>query len=278
VSGDALRVAGAPRIVELVGLPGSGKSTLATAVLTGPGPRPLAPDRVLGTPRLPLGTTADRALRGLTDRLPARASGALRGLLWRDGAPDALATLGRTHPDFLALVAHAPPPPDADAEQVLRWRSWPAATIEAHVLLRRAHAPGATVLVEEGLVMRANTVCAGDESLVEPYLTSQPLPDVLLALRVDPALALERIRSRPKRTLLRHEGRSDAEVLRDLERTARLVDAAVRVLAARGALVHELDATEPVETLRRRVVALVDPLLDPRAAQGPEPGPTLDPE
>ena len=133
------------------------------------------------------------------------------------------------------------------------------------MLLRRAEAPGETVLVEEGVVMRANTVCAGDESLVTRYLATQPLPDLVVVLDVDPTEALRRIRARPKRTLLRHEGRSDTEVLRDLERTLRLVATAVPALEARGVTVLRLDASEPIAALRRRVV---DALAAPGAADG----------
>lgn len=253
MSEGALRRPGSPRVVELLGPPGSGKSTLAEAVLGGPAPRPLHPSQVSGRPRLPVGGTLDRRLRRLPDVVPGRAGRALRALLWVDRAPDFLAELRRTHPEFLELVAHAPPPGDADAEQVLRWRTWPPATLEAHVLLRRAEAPGATVLVEEGVVQRANTVCAGDESLAERYLATQPLPDMVVVLDVDPAEALRRIRARPKRTLLRHEGRDDASVLGDLERTARLVATAVPALEARGVPVLRLDASEPTAVLRRRV-------------------------
>ena len=265
MSDGTLRRTGSPRIVELLGAPGSGKSTLARAVLDGPAPRPLRPSQVSGRPRLPVGARLDRRLRRLPEVVPGRGGRALRALLWVDRAPDFLAELRRAHPEFLELVAHAPPPRDADAEQVLRWRTWPLATLEAHVLLRRAEAPGETVLVEEGVVMRANTVCAGDESLAGRYFATQPLPDLVVVLDVDPAEALRRIRARPKRTLLRHEGRSDAEVLRDLERTGRLVETAVPALQERGVPVLRLDASEPIGTLRRRVV---DALVAPGAADG----------
>lgn len=266
MSADALRRPGSPRIVELLGLPGSGKSTIAEAVLDGPAPRPLRPSHVAGRPRLPIARGPDRRLRGLVEALPGRAGRALRALLWADRAPDALSELSRTHPEFLELVAHAPPPSDADAEHVLRWRSWPLATLEAHVLLRRAEAPGEAVLVEEGVIMRANTVCAGDETLAARYFATQPLPDLVVVLDIAPEEALRRVRSRPKRTLLRHEGRSDAEVLRDLERSARLVTTAVPALRGRGVPVHVLDASEPVATLQRRVL---DAITAPGAPEAP---------
>ena len=262
---DALRGPRSPRIVELLGAPGSGKSTLAAALLAGPAPRPLAPAAVSGRPRLPLGRTVDRGLRRVPEVLPGRLGRLVRAALWADGADDALATLQRTHPEFLALVAHAPPPADADAEHVLRWRSWPLATLEAHVLLRRADAPGETVLVEEGLVMRANTVCAGDATLAVRYFATQPLPDVVVLLDVAPEVALQRVRARPKRTLRRHAGRDDAAVLADLERSVRLFSEAVPALEARGVPVHVVDATEPVPILRRRVVDL---LAAPGSATG----------
>lgn len=266
MSERALQRAGSPKVVELLGAPGSGKSTLAEAVLSGPAPRLLHPSQVSGRPRLPVGATLDRRLRRLPGVIPGRLGRGLRALLWIDRAPDFLTELRRTHPGFLELVAHAPPPGDADAEHVLRWRTWPLATLEEHVLLRRAEAPGETVLVEEGVVMRANTVCAGDETLAERYFATQPLPDMVVVLDVDPAEALRRIRARPKRTLLRHEGRDDAEVLRDLERTARLVATAVAALRERGVPVLLLDASEPIDVLSRRVV---DVLAAPEAFDGP---------
>lgn len=267
MSADALRRPGSPRIVELLGLPGSGKSTLAEAVLDGPAPRPLRPSRVAGRPRLPVRRGPDRLLRVVPEVLPGRAGRALRALLWADHVPDLLTEVGRTHPAFLELVAHAPPPAGADAASVLRWRTWPLMTLEAHVLLRRADAPDGTVLVEEGMVMRANTVCEGDEALAVDYFATQPLPDVLVVLDVDPEEALRRIRSRSKRTLLRHEGRSDADVLRDLERSARLVATAVPALRSRGVAVHVLDASAPVAALQRQVVAAISA---PRAPDAPE--------
>lgn len=265
MNADALRGPGSPRIVELLGAPGSGKSTLAAALLTGPAPRPLGPEAVSGRPRLPLGRGVDRRLRRVPAVVPGRLGRAVRAALWADHAPDLLVTLQRTHPAFLDLVAHAPPPADADAAHVLRWRSWPLETLEAHVLLRRADAAGETVLVEEGVVMRVNTVCAGDETLAPRYFATQPVPDVVVLLEVAPEEALRRVRARPKRTLLRHEGRDDAAVLADLGRSTRLFAAAVPALRERGVDVHVLDATEPVATLRRRVAEL---LAAPGTAHG----------
>jgi hypothetical protein len=262
MSDDPLLHPGSPRIVELLGLPGSGKSTLAAAVLHEPEPVALPPSRVSGRIRIPAGAALDRRLRRIPEILPGRAGRAVRSLLWLDRAPDFLTEIGRTHPAFLELVAHAPPPSDADPEQVLRWRTWPLTTLETHVLLRRAHAPGVTTLVEEGVVQRANTVCAGDESLAPRYFATQPLPDAVVVLQVDPDEALSRIRTRPKRTLLRHAGRSDEEVLRDLERSARLVTTAVTGLQERGVPVHVLDATEPTVSLRQQ---LVDRIAAPEA-------------
>ena len=267
MSVDPLRGPGSPRIVELLGMPGSGKSTLAKATLAGQRPRPLAPWQVVGHARLPIGDRVDRSMRSLTRALPERLGNPLRRLLWQDRAADFLAVLRSSHPEFLDLVAHAPPPDDADAAHVLQWRSWPLETMETHVLLRRAQAPGETVLVEEGLVMRANTVCAGDERLATRYFGSQPLPDALVVLDVEPNVARQRVSERAKRTLLRHEGRTEQEVLADLERTARLVTTAIDVLRGRGVAVEILDGGEPVEVLRRRLAAF---LSIPEARQGPE--------
>jgi hypothetical protein len=260
----------APRIVELLGLPGAGKSTLARALLAGATRRSpeglVSPERVLGTARLPLPAGLDASLRAGVDLLPPRAMGVARRVLWRAGSDDALAVLARTHPEFLELVAHAAPPPDADAAHVLRWRSWPLATIETHVALRRADAPGRTVLVEEGLVQRANTVCAGDPSLAARYFATQPVPDVLVVLDIDAELARDRIASRRSPALLRHAGLGPAQVLTDLERSVGLIATATDVLRGRGVVLLELDATEPTALLSRRVVDLIHHLPGPQPA------------
>jgi len=244
-------------ILELLGAPGAGKSTLADALLdrsTRP-ERPCLrhPDEVIGAPRLAAGRKVDGVLRELSGRLPARASGLARDALWRRTAPDYLKILSREHGGFLDIVAHATPP-TADAAYVLRWQQWPHATLEHHVLLRDVPESDCTVVVEEGLVMRANTVCAGDESLAARYFATQPLPDVLVVLKVHPEEALARLQGRGKRPLLRHQNRSDASILTDLERTARLVDTAVDVLKGRGLDVLVLDATSPVTANRRAVI------------------------
>lgn len=263
---EQLRQPGSPTIVELVGVPGAGKSTLAAllapetgAVPAEPGHRPVRPAAVLGTLRLPLGRSGDAVLRGLRDRLPSRASAIVASLLWRAPSVDPLAVLSRTHPEYLALVAHAPPPSEADASYVLQWRSWPVPTMATHLALRRVFASGRSVLVEEGLVMRANTVCAGDPSLVDPYLRHQPVPDVLVVLHVDPATALDRIGGRDKRTLLRHEGLSADAVLEDLARSARLVASAGPILRERGVTVVDIDATEPPQRQQERVLEALAP-------------------
>jgi len=259
----------APRIVELLGLPGAGKSTLAAALLDGSGrgsgrrdasrvaPPLSPPSRVLDIARLPLPAGIDAALRAAVQQLPPRGGSVARRALWRQDPVDPLAELARTHPEFLELVAHAPPPTDADPAHVLRWRNWPIVTLETHVRLRRAHAPAHTVLVEEGVVQRANTVCAGAPELAARYFATQPLPDALVVLTTDPRTAHQRIAARAKGPLLRHEGREPAAVLADLERTAGLVTTATEVLRGRGLTVLELDASDPVQALQDRVLTLV---------------------
>jgi hypothetical protein len=261
---DPLIGPGSPLIVELLGLPGAGKSTLAAALLASPSL--VAPHRVLDVGRLPLPSSLDAALRSGVDRLPTRSSSLARRALWRQVPIDPLAEIARTHREFLELVAHAPPPEDADPAHVLRWRSWPSATIETHVRLRRTDAPSHTVLVEEGIVQRSNTVCAGAPELAARYFASQPLPDALVVLSADPRTAHQRIGTRAKRPLLRHEGQEPGVVLADLERTARLIVTAVEVLRGRGLTVLELDATDPVPTLQDRVLSLVA-TLPPRGGR-----------
>lgn len=263
---DTLRRAGSPRIVELLGTPGAGKSTLSALLVpdrsarsTAASGRPVRPAAVAGALRAPLGPSADAALRRVRDRFPPRAAHVLTDLLWRPSGDDPLDVLAGTHPEFLTLIAHAPAPPDADAASVLKWRSWPLSTMATHVTLRRSSAPGRTVLVEEGMVMRANTVCAGDESLVEPYLRHQPVPDVLVILHVDAATALDRVTTRAKRTLLRHEGLGDDGILLDLERSVRLVEAAGSVLRERGVLIIDLDATTSPQQQSETVLRALAP-------------------
>jgi thymidylate kinase len=102
--------------------------------------------------------------------------------------------------------------------------------------------------------MRANTVCAGDEDLAARYFATQPLPDALVVLKVRPEEALARLQGRGKGPLLRHQNRSEASILEDLRRTARLVDTAVDVLRGRGLDVLVLDATSSVPANRRMVL------------------------
>ncbi len=258
---EALADPRSPRIIELLGLPGSGKSTLAQELLTGTargGRAMVEPRRILGTGRIPLPTPVDAALRAGVDRLPVRAAALARRGLWRADATDPLAVLARTHPEFLELVAHAPAPPDADAEEVLNWRSWPTSTLRTHVALRRTAAPGRTVLVEEGVVQRANTVCAGDRQLAPAYFATQPLPDALVVLHIDPRSAQQRIAARDKRMLLRHVGRRDEEVLEDLRRTADLIGTAVEVLRSRGLEVVELDGAAATHEQAEQVRVLAE--------------------
>lgn len=244
-------------ILELLGAPGAGKTTLTDALLnraTRPErPRLRHPDEMMGVPRVRAGRKVDGVLRELSGRLPARASGIARDALWRRSAPDFLSVLAREHMGFLDVVAHATPP-QADPDYVLRWRQWPHATLEHHVLLRGIPETDCTVVVEEGLVMRANTVCAGDEALAARYFATQPLPDALVALKVRPEEALARLQGRGKKPLLRHQNRSEASILEDLRRTARLVDTAVDVLRGRGLDVLVLDATASLPANRRIVL------------------------
>jgi len=279
-STDTLAHERSPVIVELLGLPGAGKSTLAAALLgtdqrgtdqrvtgrRGTGRRVAgrrgtarlsAPDHVLGSSRLPLPEAVGPVLRAAVGQLPGRARDVARRALLRADDTDALAVLARSHPAFLDLIAHAPPPHGADAAQVLVWRGWPLTTLRMHVALRRSVAPGRTVLVEEGVVQRANTVCAGAPELAPAYFASQPLPDALIVLHIDAEAAMARISGRGGRALLRHEGRTSAEVLADLQRTAQLVTTAVDALRARGLPVIELDATAPTGRQRHQVLAAV---------------------
>jgi len=260
---DVLPGPRSPRIIEFLGLPGSGKSTLADALLgrsaTGWSRTVVPPSGVLGTSRVPLPSALDGLLRSGVERLPRRGRTVLQRGLWRTDDVDALAVLSITHPDFLALIAHAPPPPDADAAEILRWRSWPLGTLTTHVRLRRVDAPGRTVIIEEGLVQRANTVCIGDVDLVARYFGSQPLPDALVVLHVDPTVAQERLQTRAKRTLHRHVGRDAQAVLRDLERSARLVRTATEVLGDRGLKIIELPANTSTAERCERVRALLEP-------------------
>jgi hypothetical protein len=266
-------------LIELVGCPGAGKSTLAGALLGSDAGAPrggvrriVPPEHVTGRPRLALrgdvGRHVDLLLRSLVERLPGPAAHRVGRVLWDRSLEDPLAQIARSHPSFVSLVASAPPPPDADEAHVAAWRSWPAVSVARHLLIRGAPwadvAPQ-VVLVEEGLVQRANTVCAGDPSLVEAYLSNQPTPDVLIALTIDPEVALRRLRSRGGPTLIRHRGLDDRAVLRDLERTARLVEQACAVLPGRGVEVLVLDASAPVSQSHASVRGLVDRLVADRA-------------
>jgi len=252
-----------PRIIELLGLPGAGKSTLATALLSGGargGQRLVGPDDLLGVSRLRLPDTVDGTLRRGVQRLPARITPVARQLLWRSDEADPLEVLARTHGAFLEVVAHAPPEADAAAEAVLRWRSWPLSTMATHVALRRVDAPGRTVLVEEGLVQRANTVCIGRPELAARYFATQPLPDALVVLDVDLDVAQARIASRSKGPLLRHAGLAPPDVLKDLRRSAELIATAKEVLRGRGLVVLELDADVPTLDQRKQVLHMVESL------------------
>ncbi|HEX5510546.1 MAG TPA: AAA family ATPase [Actinomycetales bacterium] len=189
-----------PYVVELFGLPGAGKSTVARQLLTRlpyAGARPLLATAI-SAPDVPAPIRLSRKAllvvgNVLDDRRAARA-------IWQATKGDRLGRRDAMH-------------------RMVQWH------VTERLMTQAARRPGTTIL-DEGYVQCLWSVClSGDrERWLELYGSKRrPVPDVLVALRVSPALAAERLSER-RSTHSRVQSLADEALLRQLVHGDALAD------------------------------------------------------
>ena len=228
-------------IVELTGPPGAGKSTIATMM-----------QHLLqewGVHALPAEESGWATLRRMGQRGPLRRAKGWHGM-W----------FALEHP----LLAWAVLSAQVGRPIPLRHRywvlSWFFKTGGLRRFLNRHLAADEAAIFDEGLVQHTVMLLASDREspsgeAIACYLQRLPPPDLLIALKVPPALCMERLVGRPLPQRVRDIG---PEVLSPFVRhAAEAVDSAVGQARRLGWPLVVIDNTAPLAELRAAVRAAV---------------------
>jgi hypothetical protein len=255
-----------PLVIELVGAPGSGKSTLLPVVLDACRSAGYASATVVGLARpLASRTPLGRLLTLLPDgRIRSRASWMF--FRWTS-AVSSVTQIARTWPLARQVVrSQWGRSPGAEAG-TRRVGYWMFRLLGAHGLFLRYATVGEVLVLDEGYVHRvvqlfASTVEEPDREPVRRYLSTVPVPDLLLAVHVPVEQCVERVTARG--AWARFADRDGDELKRFVSSAHRATELATSYARELGWNLIEVDnSTDGIDAIGAMLRAAVTERLDP---------------
>jgi hypothetical protein len=241
-----------PLVIELVGAPGSGKSTLLPFVFDACRSAGLAPGTVVGlarplASRTPLGRLVTPLPEG---RIRSRASWLV--FRWASAA-SSVTQVARTWPlARQVLRSQRGRAPGAEA-RTRRVGYWIYRLLGAHGLFLRHATIGEALVLDEGYVHRvvqlfASTVEEPGPVTVRRYLSTVPVPDLLVAVHAPVERCVERVTARG--VWARFEGREGDELRRFVSSAHRATELATSYARDQGWNMIEVDnATDGIDAI-----------------------------
>lgn len=244
-------------IIEFAGLPGSGKTTLVSYLLKHSRGKFLPMEALCRAhfvcePQIPIykrlvmkSRRADRYLR-MSERLLLGHAHAYIASYLRD-RPDLDSTIFEAIELAKGLGLH----------HALSVAAYCRAQLAMQNILLRQNPRHAHILVDEGFFVQLANLhpeAFSMEPFVVRYYSVIPMPDVLVFLRADPGLALERLTARDKDQSKKIR-RFNAEFYGWLQRA---YDQGLEIFKARGVKVLDIEKSHSVEVVRDRILDVVD--------------------
>jgi hypothetical protein len=258
-------VSARPLVIELVGAPGSGKTTLLPIVLEACRSAGLTPGTVVGlarplASRTPLGRLVTPLPEG---RIRSRAS----WLVFRwASAGSAVTQVARTWPlarQVLRSQRGRAPGAEAGTRRVGYWMY---RLLGAHGLFLRYATIGEVLVLDEGYVHRvvqlfASTVEEPGPVTVRRYLSTVPVPDLLVAVHAPVERCVERVTARG--VWARFAGRDGDELKRFVSSAHRATELATSYARDQGWNLIEVDnARKGVDAIDAVLRAAITERLD----------------
>jgi hypothetical protein len=255
-----------PLVIELVGAPGSGKTTLLPIVLDACRSAGLGPGTVVDLARpLASRTPLGRLVTSLPEgRIRSRA---LWSVFRWASAGSAITQAARTWPlarQVLRSQRGRPPGAEAGTRRVGYWMY---RLLGAHGLFLRHATIGEVLVLDEGYVHRvvqlfASTVEEPGPVAVRRYLSTVPVPELLVAVHAPVERCVERVTARG--AWARFAGRDAVELRRFVSSAYRATELATSYARDQGWNLIEVDnATDGIDAISAVLRAAMTERLDP---------------